>query len=57
MEHNIFISTGVLIIILTILYKLYEIELNTADTAMAYYFVILYVLDIAFNHLYFAFDA
>ncbi len=55
MEHNSFISTIIILIIIAILYKLYNIELTSPDTAMAYYFVVLYILDISFNHLYFAF--
>ncbi len=55
MEHRNFISLLILLILVVILYKLHSIELKTADTAMCYYIVLLEVMTLGFDHIYYAF--
>ncbi len=52
MRYNTFIHVVVLLIVIAILYKLWQIDLDTSDTAIAYYFVILYLMEVSFNHIY-----
>jgi hypothetical protein len=55
MEHNNFISLLIIVFIILILYKLSEVELNSSGLAITFYFVILEILAISFDHIYDAF--
>lgn len=52
MEHNPYMIILITLLIIAILYQLSTLNLATADTAMAYYFVILYILEVAVNNIY-----
>jgi hypothetical protein len=52
MKHHYCISILVIIIFLIVIYKLSTFQLKTIDNVMMFYFVLLELVIISFEHLY-----